>query len=1327
VLSYVLATYCNRIYAIGSSVEVHVDVYVEPTWVPWHLYSHEYTLWLAVLVAGATLWFAAHIGPYLTPSLMDTLAPGSPMTEKVLERRYLESFEKLPLEPERKNSRNDHADAAAARGGAHRFMTNVAVQSGCKLYDWFGSRRSAHYGVPTYRPLISPKDCATYGKPAYDPIPENAMIMLVNVAHWLTEGQIADIFRRGPTLLFETTPTAAGFTDCGIQHRFEDGMWVSEVPNNPYRHRLYNWEGETRLLAETPRSFRLFTIFTTWLVVIATAIYCLSTADYAYNTVLNLAGERVVRTVYATTLNVPFDYAIRIVEAFTKNLPFLELSDWRVVTITWWAYEATPAWYHIAMPYAVAISKAASAAFCAWRCLTCIFGLTQLLCGWGSVLVRIYRRRVTDHSTVLLIVPMIRWNAFGTAIRAHTFGPEHRLRELAPLTVTGPYGTFNYLRVVRGNSPDLLSISVHGTSCSVEITTEQETALLAQLRSFAQGRLPAGTTAQGALRRAEEFCERECKITPEQATSTVQALTTLAGAQIPRVPALDDHRSYTHMEYTYGTRDADTDDLSKNRMRAFMRPIIGTAPHADVVGTPSLVPKLNSQCAAASRELRKEQSRNHNPPSEADLWCVGVFLTFALESAETAGLPMGRLRAKEYEDILEVQNSASQRAAYQQVYAGYDSTGPCTLGEQTKPGEVTKKPRSIMPVAQPEHRMAGSRVAHALALVLKAQHWYGAVSPTVLSASIQAKADGCTNECEADATNRDGTHGWISRAIMTQLISRAFHPDDRDLALESFLAIADAIVRGAAGTYYNGNGLPSGVPWTTIMNSLGGAWSEFKHRVLSGQDPRNAYDALGLHAGDDCIMFSLPCPDKYEGRCWENGAIMKFIKYEPHSCRVTFLSRVWNTLDGSSGPCIARLLSKIHLTSQPRTVDDALVAAMKGLSVGYLDCGIPLFRRLGIAMTRDIPSYALAFRAVCAAKDTGTELPELDLSRLDQNKYVNRAASVSYQAAAAIQSRTTHRTPCVWYDEYIEEELGYEPVARLMHYLSAPNAHWRELPTIAVASIPEVAPLDMIVEGQPITTCPPPLAPTLVDTGGTWPADAPGPPPSGTPGPRPAGRSVPSTDANSATAKKSRKPAAARNARSSERQRAHDAAKRAKQQAATSPPVAGNPAPDTRVADAPTPATQSHKVTSGNGQSFTVTRVVHTPTKARTTQPDGDAGPASAPGTRVTDAPTPAAQSQKPTSGTGQSLTATRVVHTPAKLRLTQLKNDEGPSTAPTPAPWRAPSTTIDPPTARETPAVDPDVFPALPASAAGKLPAAPKGTLPTGRKAAKHAAPVLE
>jgi hypothetical protein len=1075
-LAYVIITNANCIHAVVTNIQLEVTDYVEPKWSWWDYVAWEYLYWPSCLVYGALIYALADIGARIPYWLLDMLAPGEYLITAIKERLLSKQFERQPLARENVNPSNDHSDAAAARGGAHRFMTYFAQQTGHNLYDWFGSNRSKAHGIPVYRPLVSMKDAASYDQPVEDPIPGNPMFMLVNVAHWLTESQLSDVFRRGPTLLYETTPTAPGFTDCGIQHRYGNGKWTAEVPNNRYVHRLYNWEGERRLIDETPRVVTLLARLLKILAACTAAIYVLYFGDYRSTLFTDIAGNPVVKCITQTVLHLPTNLEFNGLSALAGSSSIFSYSGWKVIRVVWWTTYHAPGWLDTCAPY---FMRALEALFAAWTAATIMAtgaSALQLLAGWGTVLVRIRRRKVTDHSTVLLVYPVRRWNAFASALRSPTVEPENRLRYLEPLTLTGKKGTFHYMRVVNGTRPDELRVSLDQTSCYVGVTTEQELALRTQLTTFAAGRQPAGTTAHGALRRAaEQAAAQEQQIdgvrhafnlTPEQATTLVHAIITLVDHQPPVVPALNDPRGLPYMTGSYGSACAE-DDEATNKMWSFMRPIIGTGFHADDMGKPTIVPALNSASARASREARKEQSRNHVVTSEADLNLLRQFNDRVFRSAITAGVSIGSMRLADYEDVLEVQNSAHQKAAYQQVFAGYDLKGQCVAGEQTKPKEVTKKPRSIMPVTTAEHRMGGSRVARQLAEVLKCQHWYGNVTPERLGEIIQQKANNCTNECEADATNRDGTHGWLSRALMVDLITKTFTPEDVTEAITAFDAIHDAIVIGRAGTYYNGNGLKSGVPWTTIQNSAGGAFIEFKHRVLSGMPHDAAFAALGLHAGDDCIMFSLPQPHRFSQRAWENGAIMKFIALPAHSCRVTFLSRVWNTQDGSSGPCVARCLSKVHMTGMPTSTPRADVAAMKGFSLGYLDCGIPLFRNLAFALCRDSPAYLYNYKQVCAAFDVGEELPDVNL------------AGLTYNAKLATEARCSYKAPCQWYQEYCEEELGGGPLSALLDALEQPEAHYDYLPTILTATVPAESPMDLKLDGEPIPRSEHEPAPTL--------------------------------------------------------------------------------------------------------------------------------------------------------------------------------------------------------------------------------------------------------
>lgn len=228
--------------------------------------------------------------------------------------------------------------------------------------------------------------------------------------------------------------------------------------------------------------------------------------------------------------------------------------------------------------------------------------------------------------------------------------------------------------------------------------------------------------------------------------------------------------------------------------------------------------------------------------------------------------------------------------------------------------------------------------------VMKPAHWYAfGRAPQEIGRAVMAKATGRQRVIIDDTTRLDGSCGEFHHLINKTCAIRAFAPQYK-------AELSSLLEREAHATGFTSFGLDykadfntlSGSSDTSTKNSNTTAFLHYVERRISGLQPIEAYEALGMYGGDDGITFDCN-PDVLSRVYAKTGLLVKTDIVEAGG-PVPFLGRYF--LDPWTVPnsiCdIPRQLRKLHLTATPKTVSTDLILLRKAEAILVTDPETPI-------------------------------------------------------------------------------------------------------------------------------------------------------------------------------------------------------------------------------------------------------------------------------------------------------------------------------------------------------------------------------------------------
>lgn len=382
----------------------------------------------------------------------------------------------------------------------------------------------------------------------------------------------------------------------------------------------------------------------------------------------------------------------------------------------------------------------------------------------------------------------------------------------------------------------------------------------------------------------------------------------------------------------YTTRVADDD---RNETDPDERPF-GRNLTPAIVEDPDALPTRNNNNSVTAVVNRVEKVLNNvRPPNKYNAWAVEFV---ALTAGDAKMLPWT------IDQVLEWQKLPTQRArndAVHQFLAAERLRVQAFL--KAEPVAGYGDPRNISKL-QTSHVLRLSRFTLAAKQQLKKQAWYApGLSPSVIANRLAKYGRLRGIICEADGARFDGrVSKWLTDNVVRAFYLQMTPACDRREMQALFDAEAKATTRTAERKKYRAGGSRlSGSPFTTDGNTLISAFIDYCAN-REQYEKMEAWDRLGLYAGDDMISFQDPLTLATTSKAL--GMLHECILREVGDF-TTFLGRVYPRLhagDPSSFQDAKRTHRRIHLSMAGKLVSTPDAAFTKGTSFLAIDPNQPV-------------------------------------------------------------------------------------------------------------------------------------------------------------------------------------------------------------------------------------------------------------------------------------------------------------------------------------------------------------------------------------------------
>jgi hypothetical protein len=287
------------------------------------------------------------------------------------------------------------------------------------------------------------------------------------------------------------------------------------------------------------------------------------------------------------------------------------------------------------------------------------------------------------------------------------------------------------------------------------------------------------------------------------------------------------------------------------------------------------------------------------------------------EFVELAIPEKGCLHPLSFGEVL-AQANPVQRNKWAEAIRGPDSDIHASHQKIESYNEV-KPPRNISCV-NPQHVAQMSRYTIPFSNLFKAVPWYAfgagpvACGQAVKNLTSDFNSDGSL--VEGDFSRYDGRQTTWCVDLNTRLMLRAYKPDEAETIRELRYKLSHALFTTGYGVKYNSaDSQKSGSATTSIDNTITHAFCQYSHFRNIGYEPKQAYLAIGLCAGDDGLLRT-PNPSDYEKTCNRMGLKLKSNVLCP-GVPASFLGRCWPDWSApNSHADPLRALSKFHHSTE---------------------------------------------------------------------------------------------------------------------------------------------------------------------------------------------------------------------------------------------------------------------------------------------------------------------------------------------------------------------------------------------------------------------------
>jgi hypothetical protein len=557
-----------------------------------------------------------------------------------------------------------------------------------------------------------------------------------------------------------------------------------------------------------------------------------------------------------------------------------------------------------------------------------------------TTVLRVDQRRLDDLNVLVYFEPML------TTFRGLvTQNPVQRLQV--------DNGSHNMLQV-QDEDKLYVSLSAYASHTSVQLPLDTYDALVIRLQAC-YTKNPVMSMVERYLQHAEEFQQMDRRMIATAATIIFDRI--IQGKQVitaSMIKVKDLNRNYQTL-YPLITEDG------KDTMRTLFHPFVdeGFSP----------VSSYNNDTSCVEGRVYAPRDKPQQP-SRAMRAYAQEFLELLIPTPHSL-VPWTEEEFREQYETISQKSKYDDNCNWLWFFIQYiNSFG------KVEAYPTINFPRNISPHDE-GYKVFYSLYMKAIGKLLSMQHWYGFLPPSEMEDKLHQKciaamrlredikvgpplpglsdlgvrAPHDTNDkltehqmgLLSDYSKMDGSIQPYIREFEAAVLRRAFpHDPVLEQLIENVQNIKGRTKHGVS--YDTWSSRTSGSPDTSPFNSLCSALHAYCSYRLQGMLKHTAWHALGLYAGDDGFS-PLMQPKAYEVVARQFGLHIKVTPFTTTS-GITFLARHFTSPFEHKGNVtdVRRMVSKLHLTKYPDTMDVNLVYYRKATSILVTDGSTPFIR-----------------------------------------------------------------------------------------------------------------------------------------------------------------------------------------------------------------------------------------------------------------------------------------------------------------------------------------------------------------------------------------------
>ncbi len=241
---------------------------------------------------------------------------------------------------------------------------------------------------------------------------------------------------------------------------------------------------------------------------------------------------------------------------------------------------------------------------------------------------------------------------------------------------------------------------------------------------------------------------------------------------------------------------------------------------------------------------------------------------------------------------------------------------------------------------------------------VKTLRWYAfGKYPLEVAERVAEVARDAEYVVETDLSRQDGRHSnaprYLEQQFFLRLYDRKFHPIILEV-MNKHHHKNGTTLRGF--TYETEWQRLSGEIATSLGNTISAAFVAYRAYRKNGLSPKDAFDSIGLHGGDDGIAANVPAKLLMQSAS-EFGYLMKAKTVKRGSVGLSFLARIYGphvwTGDLNSMTDPRRALAKFHLTPIRQGLDKHVKLIEKCRSLWLSDAKTPVLGAFVTAVLED--------------------------------------------------------------------------------------------------------------------------------------------------------------------------------------------------------------------------------------------------------------------------------------------------------------------------------------------------------------------------------------